>query len=129
MKLLFDHNLSPSLVVRLGDLFPESEHVFHLGLDHASDFEIRDYARRNEFTIVTKDADFSDLCVLHGFPPKIVWIRRGNCSFRAVEQLLRNYREEIKSLDGDLMERCTDPVLSLRRDLDQRKEVAIDAFD
>ena len=61
MKLLFDHNLSPSLVDRLVDLFPESDHVFHLGLDRVSDFEIRDYARRNAFAIVTKDADFSDL--------------------------------------------------------------------
>jgi predicted nuclease of predicted toxin-antitoxin system len=70
MKLLFDHNLPPLLVSRLADLFPHSQHVFALGLDRASDWEIRDYARQSGYFIVTKDADFSDLCVLLGFPPK-----------------------------------------------------------
>lgn len=58
MKLLFDHNLPPLLVSRLADLFPHSQHVFALGLDRASDLEIRDYARENDFVIVTNDADF-----------------------------------------------------------------------
>ncbi len=60
MKLLFDHNLPPLLVSRLADLFPHSQHVFALGLDRASDWEIRDYALQNGYFIVTKDADFSD---------------------------------------------------------------------
>ena len=33
VKLLFDHNLSPRLVHLLGDLFPDSSHVYWLGLD------------------------------------------------------------------------------------------------
>ena len=68
MKLLFDHNLPPLLVSRLQDLFPQSQHVFTLGLDRASDLQIREYPREEGFSIVTKDADFSDLCVLRGFP-------------------------------------------------------------
>ena len=72
MKLLYDHNLPPLLVSRLADLFPHSQPVFTLGLDQVSDVEIRDYARLSDFCIVTKDADFSDLCVLFGFPPKII---------------------------------------------------------
>ena len=70
MKLLFDHNLPPRLVAGLADLFPHSEHVFVLGLERATDLEIRDYAQREGFSIVTKDADFSELCVLLGFPPR-----------------------------------------------------------
>ena len=70
MKLLLDHNLPPSLVIRLADLFPHSQHVYRLGLDRVNDLEIRDYAKHGEFLIVTKDADFSDLCVMLGFPPK-----------------------------------------------------------
>jgi len=53
------------------------------------------------FQLVTKDADFSDLCVLHGFPPKIIWIRRGNCSARAIEDILSSNQEEIYTLEGD----------------------------
>ncbi|MGK7942688.1 MAG: DUF5615 family PIN-like protein, partial [Crocosphaera sp.] len=33
MKLLFDHNLSPSLVNRLADLYPNSNHLYLMGLD------------------------------------------------------------------------------------------------
>jgi predicted nuclease of predicted toxin-antitoxin system len=101
MKLLFDHNLAPGLISRLRDLFPHSEHVFNLGLDRASDFEIREYAKRESLLIVTKDADFSDLCVLKGFPPKVIWIRRGNCTTTDLEQLLREHHKQINALDAD----------------------------
>jgi predicted nuclease of predicted toxin-antitoxin system len=103
MKLLFDHNLPPSLIVSLSDLFPGSQHVYRLGLDVAQDLAIREYARTNGFGIVTKDVDFSDLCVLFGFPPKIIWIRRGNCSVKTIEEILRDNYDEIAALDADPM--------------------------
>ena len=37
MKLLFDHNISPHLVSRLADIYPNSNHVYLLGLDTAND--------------------------------------------------------------------------------------------
>ena len=101
MKLLFDHNLPPRLVSRLRDLFPNSEHVADIGLDRASDLEIREHARRENLVIVTKDADFSDLCVLKGYPPKVIWIRRGNCSANDLAQLLREHHPQIEALDSD----------------------------
>jgi predicted nuclease of predicted toxin-antitoxin system len=101
MKLLFDHNLPPSLVTRLSELFPDSVHVYAMGLDRATDLEIRDYARQEALVIVTKDADFSDLCVLKGFPPKVVWIRRGNCSVSDLEQLLRDHHRQIEAWEAD----------------------------
>ena len=101
MKLLFDHNLPPSLVARLADLFPLSVHVFTVGLDQATDLEIREYAQREKLVIVSKDADFSDLCVLRGFPPKVVWIRRGNCSVSDLEHLLRDHYQQIEVLHAD----------------------------
>jgi predicted nuclease of predicted toxin-antitoxin system len=103
MKLLFDHNLPPLLVSRLADLFPQSQHVFPLGMDRASDWEIRDFAKQNDYFIVTKDADFSDLCVLFGFPPRIIWIRRGNCSAMALEEILRRHHRVIEALEADAM--------------------------
>jgi predicted nuclease of predicted toxin-antitoxin system len=75
VKLLFDQNLSPKLVKQLADLYPDSNHVYHIGIDLAPDNEMREFARRGGFVIVTKDSDFSDLCVLLGFPPKVIWIR------------------------------------------------------
>lgn len=103
MKLLFDHNLSPRLVKLLADIYPDSNHVYPPGLDQVSDKEIWEYARREGFLIVTKDADFSDLCMLLGFPPKIIWIRRGNCQTSAIETMLRHRHEDVETLDKDIM--------------------------
>jgi predicted nuclease of predicted toxin-antitoxin system len=101
MKLLFDQNLSPRLVNCLSDLYPESNHLYPLGLDHVLDKEVWEYARREGFFIVTKDADFSDLCMLLGFPPKVIWIRRGNCKTSDIEALLRHHHSDIEALDKD----------------------------
>jgi predicted nuclease of predicted toxin-antitoxin system len=37
MKLLFDHNLSPRLVELLADIYPNSNHLYLMGLDQQSD--------------------------------------------------------------------------------------------
>jgi predicted nuclease of predicted toxin-antitoxin system len=95
MKLLFDHNLSPRLVERLDDLYPHSNHLFLMGLDRASDNVIWETAKLQDYLIVTKDSDFNELLILKGFPPKIIWIRVGNCSTKAIESLLRAYYEAI----------------------------------
>lgn len=47
MKLLFDRNLSPRLVKRLADLFPDSCHIYGLGMDQADDREVWTYAQNN----------------------------------------------------------------------------------
>ena len=101
MKLLFDQNLAPRLVRRLGDIFPDSQHVYPLGLGSVLDTEVWNYAKLEGYTIVTKDADFSDLCLLLGFPPHVVWIRRGNCKTSDVEALLRLHTTDIETLDTD----------------------------
>lgn len=100
MKLLFDHNLSPSLVNRLRDLYPESNHVYRLGLDQVPDTEVWEHAKREGFLIVTKDADFSDLSLLRGFLPKIIWIRRGNCKTADIEAILRIHYDDIEQLNS-----------------------------
>jgi len=89
VKLLFDQNLSPRLVDYLADVYPNSAHVYHLGLDRAPDMAVWDFARDRGYVIVGQDADFTELSVVFGFPPKVIWIRRGNCSTRQIESILR----------------------------------------
>lgn len=101
MKLLFDQNLSPTLVDRLTDLFPGSSHVFYCGLDKSSDRDVRLYAEVNDFVIVTKDSDYCDLALLFGYPPKIIWIRRGNCKTRDIEQMLRDNYRKLQHMNAD----------------------------
>lgn len=86
---------------RLSDLFPDSSHVYWLALDRRDDKIIREYARQNDFAIVTKDSDFSDLCLLLGFPPKVIWLRIGNCNTSTIENLLRSHANDILSLADD----------------------------
>jgi len=95
VKLLFDENLSPRLAERLQDIFADSAHVHVLGLGSSEDDLIWAYARDHAFAIVTKDADFQDVATLRGSPPKVIWIRQGNCSTRSIEAMLRRHANEI----------------------------------
>jgi predicted nuclease of predicted toxin-antitoxin system len=99
--LLFDQNLSPRLVETLADLYPEAQHVSTVGLGSAFDVEIWEYARQHNYVIVSKDVDFSELGLLHGFPPKVIWVRRGNCSTQTLAQLLRASYDSINALCDD----------------------------
>jgi predicted nuclease of predicted toxin-antitoxin system len=89
VKLLFDENLSPALVRRLADVFPDSVHVRDVGMKATDDPVVWDYAKDNDLMIVSKDADMHDLSLVYGNPPKVVLLRLGNCSTKQVEELLR----------------------------------------
>ena len=101
MKLLFDENLSPRLPAVLIDLFPDSAHVHECGLGGGDDTAIWTYARQHGFTIVSKDSDFQDRSILHGHPPKFIWIRAENCSTREIEKLLRSAASVIRQFHED----------------------------
>ena len=101
MKLLFDQNLSPSLVDSLFDSFPESAHVHSLQLGSASDGVVWDFARKNGYVIVSKDVDFSERSALFGHPPKVIWIRLGNCTTSEIEEALRLHFASIKEFEKD----------------------------
>jgi predicted nuclease of predicted toxin-antitoxin system len=53
-------NLSRKLVTRLADIFPNASHVQLQGLAEKTDTEIWDFAKLNDFCIVTQDADFTE---------------------------------------------------------------------
>jgi predicted nuclease of predicted toxin-antitoxin system len=99
MKLLFDQNLSFRLVRQLRDVFPDSNQVRLLELDRAKDEKLWKYARDNDYVFVTQDVDYSHLSSLHGYPPKIIWLRCGNQPTAFIENLLRtNHTRIIQSL-------------------------------
>jgi predicted nuclease of predicted toxin-antitoxin system len=98
LKLLFDQNLSRKLVTRLADIFPNASHVQLQGLAEKTDTEIWDFAKLNDFCIVTQDADFTERSRLYGSPPKVVWLRCGNAPTNQVETLIRSGQEAIQEL-------------------------------
>jgi predicted nuclease of predicted toxin-antitoxin system len=100
VKLLFDQNLARDLVGRLFDIFPGSQRVTSAGLDQASDQDVWDHASAHDFTIVSKDSDFNQLSFLHGAPPRVVWLRIGNCTTDEMEQILRKRAAEIVAFEA-----------------------------
>lgn len=101
MKLLFDQNLSHRLVGLLGREFPGSLHVRDLGLAAAADTAVWQYALENGFIIASKDTDFQQRALLRGCPPKVIWVRLGNCSTADVEMLLRSRMRDLVAFEAD----------------------------
>lgn len=73
----------------LADIYSDSLHVHEIGMGNASDSEIWSYAAEHGFAIVSKDADFHQRSFLSEHPPKVIWIRRGNCSTTEAADILR----------------------------------------
>ena len=101
MKLLFDENLSSKLPNRLRDIFPDSLHVRDVDMKATIDPIVWEYAKNNDLMIVSKDADMHDLSLVFGNPPKVIWLRLGNCSTVQVENLLRREFSAIESFYKD----------------------------
>ena len=106
-RLLFDENLSPRLVTALADLFPGSVHVRDVALSRADDAEVWAFARKDGLTIVTKDGDFHQMSFMRGAPPKVVWVRVGNCT---TDQMIRLIRRRSPSI-SDFADRAEEAIL------------------
>ena len=101
MKLLIDQNISRKIISNIRNNYPNSAHVVDLGLENSTDKLIWEYARDNDFMIVTFDADFYNFSVVWGFPPKIIWIRTYNQTTLFIEQLLVNHYSTVKDFSKD----------------------------
>lgn len=101
MKLLLDANISRTLVSRLDNLFPDSTHVALESMERATDQEIWEFALANDYVIVSKDEDFHQRALVEGPPPKVVWIRLGNCSTADVERVIRQGHDIIANFEQD----------------------------
>ena len=106
MKLLFDQNLSFRLCRELDDLFPGSNQVRSLGLEKVNDRTLWDYARDNNYVLVSLDADFADLAALLGPPPKVIWLRCGNQPTSVIAQLIRRSVDTINTFALDVDSAC-----------------------
>jgi predicted nuclease of predicted toxin-antitoxin system len=100
VKLLLDENLSDRIVYRIIDLYPDSEHVKTLALTNTDDGVIWEYAKANNFVIVSKDADFHQRSLLYGHPPKFIYLRIGNSPTFKIVQLLRDNFDTIIQFEG-----------------------------
>ncbi len=101
MKLLLDANISRRLIPRISEIFPDSSHVALLGLGEATDEEIWRYAVDQGFVIVSKDEDFHQRALVSGSPPKLIWVRLGNCTTSDIEQAIHGGHDTIMAFLED----------------------------
>jgi len=76
MKILLDMNISPKWVNVLTGKGIPAIHWSSIGLPNASDMEIMNFARENDFIVLTYDLDFGAiLFVINGQKPSVVQLR------------------------------------------------------
>jgi predicted nuclease of predicted toxin-antitoxin system len=104
VKFLVDAQLPRRLVPRLREAGHEAIHT--LDLPHGnrtSDSDINDLSIREEYVVVTKDADFVNSFLLHRKPRKLLLISTGNIRNAELEPLLisnlENIADKLNSFD------------------------------
>lgn len=95
MKLLLDENLSRRLVPFLQHDYPDSSQVVLLGMESATDKEVWQKAKDDGYVIVTRDADFQELSLVWGQPPKVIRLKTLNQSRAATLKVLLENRDVI----------------------------------
>jgi len=101
MRFLFDQNISHRILKLLPAKYSSSTTVKKEKLINAPDKQIWEFAKQNNYIIVTQDSDFNDLNSLFGFPPKIIWIRTGNLKTQVIIDILIDYSQDIDKFIED----------------------------
>jgi len=91
MKLLLDENLSQRIITHIADIY-EVRHIKDFNLAQVSDDTIWEFAKLNDYMIVSKDADFHQRSLVWGHPPKLIYLKIGNCrTIDIIKILIDNY--------------------------------------
>ena len=93
MKLLLDENLSRRIVPFLQADYPGSTQITLINMETASDLDVWQFAKKNDYVIVTKDSDFYDISLVLDTPPTVIWIKTGNVTKSRITNLLLQNRE------------------------------------
>jgi predicted nuclease of predicted toxin-antitoxin system len=84
LNFLVDSQLPPALARWISAQGHHAIHVAELGLEADDDSVIWQYAQKEKAIIISKDEDFADRWLLNDDGIALVWIRKGNCSNRAL---------------------------------------------
>jgi predicted nuclease of predicted toxin-antitoxin system len=84
LNFLVDAHLPPALARWISSHGHQATHVFDVNLHAADDPVIWEHARQHEAVLISKDEDFVDRWLLSDAPVTLIWIRKGNCSNRAL---------------------------------------------
>ena len=108
MKLLLDENLFRRLVPFLLHNYPGSSHVCLMGLESATDVEVWNTANSQDFVTVTRDADFEELSLVWGQPPKVIWLKTSNPSRASTLKALLDNHLKINEALYEMRQACVE---------------------
>jgi predicted nuclease of predicted toxin-antitoxin system len=96
IRVIADENISWRIKKLLSDwdILPSNEINPGKRLD---DYYIWNFARQNNYSILTFDEDFFEIQNIHSFPPKIIWLRTGNIATRLIAERLIALEQDIHS--------------------------------
>ncbi len=93
-KYLVDANLPSKIKPWQSDEFE-----FVISIDDSwTDGQIWDYAKKNDLTIISKDADFSHRIIVSNPPPRIIHIKLGNMKLRTLDLEIQERWTTIKRM-------------------------------
>lgn len=101
MHFLIDAQLPVGLVNLFREAGHEAIHVVDAGLLTARDGEIRTYAAKAGMVVVTKDEDFAVMRRFSANAPRVIWVRTGNTTNRALKARLQPLMAEILTALAD----------------------------
>jgi predicted nuclease of predicted toxin-antitoxin system len=109
MKLLLDENLSWRMIKMLESISEEIIHVSNLKITQPSDdISIWNYAKKNGFTIISKDDDFEKIVLMRKAPPKLIYLKTYNLDTKKLVDLMIENKDKIiefvNSNDNDIFE-------------------------
>jgi len=84
VNFLIDSQLPPALAQWISAQGHKAVHVADLGLEADDDSIIWAHAQKEGLVIISKDEDFADRSLLSDEGVALAWIRKGNCSNRAL---------------------------------------------
>ncbi|WP_343585186.1 DUF5615 family PIN-like protein [Flavobacterium sp.] len=87
MKLLLDANISWRIIKLVENTFFNCLHANDIPVNQpAKDIEIWEFAKANNFTILTHDDDFEKLLLLKGAPPKVIILKTFNKNTKQIAE-------------------------------------------
>jgi predicted nuclease of predicted toxin-antitoxin system len=93
IRLIADENISWRIKKLISwDILPVNE--IKPG-QRASDTTIWNFAKTNDYHILTFDEDFAELQNLYSYPPKVIWLRTGNLNTSQIATKLLSLEKEI----------------------------------
>jgi predicted nuclease of predicted toxin-antitoxin system len=109
MKLLLDENLSWRMIKMLAPISEEIVHVSDLKITQpADDISIWNYAKKNGFTVISKDDDFEKIVLLRKAPPKLIYLKTYNLDTKKLVALILGNKDKImqfvNSKENDIFE-------------------------